>query len=111
MEARNVFALPAATATSTTDFHGSRNIGEAHPDFKAEYQVARSAMFEAGMGRIQALVGLAVDTLEDLLKAKDSPSVRLGAARTVAEIGMHQYEAETIMRKLAAIEAAQRRRR
>jgi len=34
-----------------------------------------------------------------------------GSARTVAEIGMHQHDAETIMSKLQEIETAQQRRR
>jgi hypothetical protein len=68
-------------------------------------------MFQVGMSRIQALAGRAVETLEDLLGAKQYPSVRLGAARTVAEIGMHQYDANTIIRELDKAEAAQRQRR
>ncbi len=36
-------------------------------------------------------------------------NVRLGAARTVAEIGIHQHDAETILRKLDEIESDQRR--
>ena|ERR1700674_4106661 len=80
-------------------------------EFKAEYEAARSAMFQVGMSRVQALAGRAVETLEDLLGAKQYPAVRLGAARTVAEIGMHQYDADTILRKLDKIEAAQRQRR
>jgi hypothetical protein len=59
---------------------------------------------------VHALTARAVDTLEVLLDAKEYPSVRLGAARTVTDIGMHQHEAETIMRKLDEIEGAQRRR-
>jgi gamma-glutamylcyclotransferase (GGCT)/AIG2-like uncharacterized protein YtfP len=47
--------------------------------------------------------------MQDLLGAKQYPAVRLGAARTVAE--MHQYDADTILRKLDEIEAAQRQRR
>ena len=80
-------------------------------EFKAEFEAARSAMFQVGMSRIQALAGRAVETLEDLLGAKQYPAVRLGAARTVAEIGMHQYDADTILRKLDKVEAAQRQRR
>ena len=83
-------------------------------EFRAEYEAARSATFQAGMGRIQALTARAVGTLEDLLNAHDHPSVRLGAARTVAELAVYQDDAEMIMRKLEAIEAAQaleRRRR
>jgi hypothetical protein len=63
------------------------------------------------MSRVQALTGRAVDTLEDLLDVADAPSVRLGAARTIAEIGIHQHEADTILRKLGEIEAAQERHR
>jgi hypothetical protein len=57
------------------------------------------------MSRIQLLAGQAVNTLEDLLSATESPSVRLGAARTIAEIGVHQHEADAILRKLGEIEA------
>ena len=76
--------------------------------FQADYTLARTAMYQAGMSRIQALTSRAVDTLEDLLDAKDYPSVRLGAARTVTEMGIHQHDAETILRKLGEIEAHQR---
>ncbi len=47
-------------------------------------------------------------SLEELLGEKKYPNVRLGAARTVAEMGIHQHDAETIMQKLAEIEAHQR---
>ena len=77
-------------------------------EFKSEYAAARQATFQAGIGRVQALTARAVDTLEDLLGAEKYPSVRLGAARTVAEMGIHQHDAETILRKLDEIEAVQR---
>ena len=77
--------------------------------FKKAYTEARQATFEAGMGRIQALTVRAVETFEELLDDKKHPNVRLGAARTVAEIGIHQHDAETILRKLEEIEAAQQR--
>jgi hypothetical protein len=44
----------------------------------AEYEATRSAMFQVDMSRIQALAGRAVETLEDLLGAKQYPAVRLG---------------------------------
>ena len=78
--------------------------------FQAAYSEARQAAFEAGMSRVQALTGKAVDTLDELLDAKEYPNVRLGAARTVAELSIHQHDAETILRKLDEIEAEQRRR-
>ena len=77
--------------------------------FQAEYSAARLAAFEAGIHRVQALTARAVDTLEELLGEKKYPSVRLGAARTVAEIAIHQHYAETILKKLGEIEAGQRR--
>ncbi len=77
--------------------------------FKTAYAEARHSAFNAGMGRVQALTARAVDTLEDLLDAKEYPNVRLGAARTVAEMGFHQHDAETILRKLEEIESAQQR--
>jgi hypothetical protein len=46
--------------------------------FRAEYEAARSAMFQVGMSRIQALAGRVVETLEDLLGAKQYPAVRPG---------------------------------
>jgi hypothetical protein len=58
-----------------------------------------------------ALTAKAVDTLDELLSDPKHPSVRLGAARTVADIGLHQYDADAIVRKLAEIEKAMPRRR
>ena len=75
--------------------------------FQAEYAAARQAAFQVGMNRIQTLTALAVDTLEELLGEKKHPNVRLGAARTVAELGIHQHDAETILKKLGEIEAYQ----
>lgn len=77
-------------------------------EFKAAYGDARRATFTAGIDRVQALTAKAVGTLEDLLDATNYPSVRLGAARTIAEIGMHQFDAETILKKLDQIEVFQR---
>ena len=77
-------------------------------EFQADYAAARQAAFQAGISRVQALTAKAVDTLEDLLGEKKYPNVRLGAARAVAEIGIHQHDAETILKKLDEIETHQR---
>ncbi len=77
--------------------------------FQAEYAAARNAAYQAGIHRAQALTGRAMDTLEELLGETKHPNVRLGAARTVAEIGIHQHDAETILQKLDEIESDQRR--
>ena len=57
---------------------------------------------------MRALTAKAVDTLEELLGEEDHPNVRLGAARTVVELGIHQHDAEIIMQKLHEIESYQR---
>jgi hypothetical protein len=77
-------------------------------DFQTDYDAARTSMFKRGMDRVQGLTARAVDTLADLLNARKHPAVRLGAARTVLELGMHQYDADVILRKLNQLEAAQR---
>jgi len=77
--------------------------------FQAAHAAARQASFEAGISRVQALTGKAIDTLDELLDATDHPNVRLGAARTVAELGIHQHDADTILRKLTEIETSERR--
>ena len=75
--------------------------------FQAAYAEARQATFQAGINRAQVLTVKAIDTLDELLDEKKHPHVRLGAARTVAELGIHQHDAETILKKLGEIEAYQ----
>lgn len=77
--------------------------------FKHALIEARTALFQAGMHRVQALTSEAVDTLAALMRRTVPPSVRLGAARTVAELGMHQYDAETILKKLDDLERSTRK--
>jgi hypothetical protein len=77
--------------------------------FKRELAAARTAMFQAGMHRVQALASEAIDTLAALMGRTVPPNVRLGAARTVAELGMHQYDAETILKKLDDLERLTRK--
>ena len=60
--------------------------------FKADYTEARQAAYQAGMTRVQALTAKAVNTLDELLDEKKHPNVRLGAGRTVAELGIHQHD-------------------
>jgi hypothetical protein len=80
-------------------------------DFKTQYEQARQATFDAAMSRIQALSGKAIDTLEQLLSERKSPSTRLGAARTICELAIHRDDAHNILKRLDEIEAAQRNRR
>lgn len=74
--------------------------------FKAEYHAARRAVYEAGISRVNALVGKAVDTLDDLMNCTN-PAVQLGASRAIVDVGMYQQDASAIMQKLDEIEARQ----
>ncbi len=67
--------------------------------FKEELATARRAMFEAAMNRLQPLAAQAMETLAAPMEPTEPPSVRLGAARTVVELGIHRDDAETILRK------------
>ena len=78
--------------------------------FQAEFEMARHATFKAALHRIPALAAHAVSTLAELLDEKHPPAVRLASARTIAEIGLYQHDAETILKKLDALEARQPRR-
>ena len=76
--------------------------------FKRELAEGQRMAFQAGMHRVQALTAKAVDTLAELMGRQMPPNVRLGAARTVAELATHQHDADTILRRLDEIEAHQR---
>jgi hypothetical protein len=75
--------LPRATARCGVSGRTLRRWQTEDAEFKAEYEAARTATFQTGISRIQTLVGQAVNTLEDLLRATESPSVRLGGARNL----------------------------
>ena len=74
-------------------------------DFKKQLAEARRAAFAQGMQRVHALTTAAVDTLAALLKSNMPPSVRLGAARTIAELGLRQYDTDVILRRLEELES------
>jgi hypothetical protein len=77
--------------------------------FNQDLAAARRTMFDTAMNRLQPLAAQAVETLADLMREGTPPSVRLAAARSVAELSIHRDDAETILRKLGEIEAQQRR--
>ena len=76
--------------------------------FKAELGEMRRAIFQTGVNRVQALTVTAIDTLAALMGRGMPPTVRLGAARAVVELGTHQHDADTILRKLDEVEAYRR---
>jgi PAS domain S-box-containing protein len=96
--------IAGVTLTRERQASGDRSNASCRP-------AARCAAFEAGTSRVQQLVATAVNTLEELLGARKYPHVRLGAARTVAELAIHQHDSTAILLRLDALERCQRERR
>jgi hypothetical protein len=66
------------------------------PDAAGEvFPEARRSAFDAGMKRVQGLVTVAIDPLAKLMDRRMPPNVRLGAARMVADLGLHRHDEET----------------
>jgi alpha-beta hydrolase superfamily lysophospholipase len=76
--------------------------------FRRELSDARQAVFETGMSRVQAAAAHAIETLITLMGPKVPPTVRLGAAKAVADLAIQRHDADTIIRRLAEVEACQR---
>ncbi len=72
--------------------------------FKRELADARRAVFAAGISRIQGLTGKAVDALETCI-GSGTEQIKLRAATTALELATYQNESESIVSKLAGIEA------
>ena len=79
-------------------------------EFQTQYEAARHSTFQTAIRRIPALTITAVETLAELLRDTHPATVRLGAARTVVEVGQYQHDSETILKKLDELEARQRRK-
>lgn len=77
-------------------------------EFQGELATARRASFQGGVERVQALMGHAVEVLEELLAEKKHPAVRLGAARMVIELAVNRNDAEALLARVEELERVQR---
>jgi predicted trehalose synthase len=77
----------------------------ADPTFKKRLQDIRSDMVQRATGMLTASAMEAVKTLLDLQKASTPAAVRLGAARTILEIGIKLRETAELEERIAALEA------
>ena len=77
-------------------------------EFQSELSMARRATFQAGVERVQALMGYAVNVLEDLLAETKHPAARLGAARMVIELALNRNDAEVLLSRVEELERLQR---
>jgi hypothetical protein len=74
------------------------------PDFRRRVQAMRAEMVQRTAGALTAAGSEAVRTLLELLKATNPGATRLGAARSVLEIGMKAREFAELEERLAALE-------
>lgn len=74
-------------------------------DFQREYQAARSDLYQFGITRLQAMMSQAIDRIEGLLDAKDTPpTVLLGTCKLVIESAQASYREEEFIERLKRLE-------
>ena len=74
------------------------------PAFRQRLQQLRTDMIQRTAGALTAAATEAVRTLLELQKAAAPPAVRLGAARSILEIGIKLREAADLEERLSALE-------
>jgi hypothetical protein len=102
--------LALATGETVRDAARSAGIGErtatrrvADPDFRRRITEIRAAMIGRALGRLADGMVEAADMLRRLLDAQ-SENVRLGAARTLLELGVKLRENVELEERLQALE-------
>lgn len=75
-----------------------------NPDFAKAVDDARTELIGRTVGRLSDSATTAVQTLRELLSPTQPPSVRLGAAKAVLELGVRLRESEELARRIAALE-------
>jgi hypothetical protein len=74
------------------------------PAFQARVKLVRSDMVRRSAGLLSAAAGQAVQTLLELMRPPSPPTVRLGAARAVLELGLRVREVAELEVELRALE-------
>jgi hypothetical protein len=74
------------------------------PAFRQQLQALRADMVQRTAGALTAAANESVRTLLELQKAAAPPAVRLGAARSILEIGIKLREAADLEERLTALE-------
>lgn len=77
------------------------------PAFKAQVQVTRADLVESAVGILARVTTTAAETLAQLLDKNIAPTVRLGAARAVIELGAKLREQQDLEGRIAALEERQ----
>jgi hypothetical protein len=79
----------------------------ADPGTRRALQDLRGDMVQRTMGTLTAMGGEASRGLLELIKPSTAPSVRLGAIRTVLEVGMRLREVVDLEQRIVALEQLQ----
>jgi len=79
------------------------------PAFRRRVSEARGQALERALGRLADTSGAAAETLAALLSA-ESETARLGAARSILELGSKLRESAELEARIAALEAAAEQR-
>jgi hypothetical protein len=74
------------------------------PEFQRKLQALRADIVQRTSGALTAAGTASVQTLLELQKPTAPPATRLGAARTVLELGLKVREAAEFEQRLAALE-------
>jgi hypothetical protein len=91
----------AAEATGVGERTATRRVAE--PGFRRRVGELRAEMTSRALGRMADGMADAADVLRQLLNA-ESESVRLGAARSLLELGVKLRESVELEERLAALE-------
>jgi HEAT repeat protein len=109
--ADEALALAVASGQSLRDAAGAAGVSErtaarrwADAAFRRRVSALRGDMVQRCVGRMADGMAEAADVLRQLLKA-DSESVRLGAARSLLELGVKLREAAELAERIGELEA------
>ncbi len=108
--ADSVLVTALASGVTVRDAAATAGVGETtvyrclkEPELRRRVYRAQSEMVGQAAARLSAARTSAADTLKDLLTA-ESETVRLGAARSILELGMKLREQEDLAERVAALE-------
>jgi hypothetical protein len=103
--------LALAAGETVRDAAKAANIGErtatrrvADPAFRLRLAEVRGDLFRQAQDRLAGAMTAAADTLRNLLSAR-SENVRLGAARTIIELGVKVRDALEMEERMSAVES------
>jgi hypothetical protein len=74
------------------------------PAFRQRLQAMRADMVQRAAGTLTAAAAEAIRTLLNLLQPLNSPAVRLGASRTILEMGIRMRDASDLETRLTTLE-------